>query len=242
MSLLKDQIALVTGASGGIGGAIAEALAAQAARLILVGRNAERLWVLAERIRGRSPEVDVQVTDLADDVKLRRLVARVLGTFGGIDLLIHAAGAFAAGPLETAPVEDLDRLLRINTRSPYLLTQLLLASLKSRQGQVVFVNSSAGSAPRAGIGAYAASKAALKALAESLRAEVDSEGVRVLSVFPGPTATPMREEVHRLEGRAYEPERLLQPADVAAAVVNALTLPRTAEVTDLDLRPLQPAE
>jgi NADP-dependent 3-hydroxy acid dehydrogenase YdfG len=106
---------------------------------------------------------------------------------------------------------------------------------------VVFINSSAGPAPRAGIAAYAASKAALKALAESLRAEVNPGGVRVLSVFPGRTATAMQEEVHRLEGKAYEPERLLQPADVAAAVVNALCLPRTAEVTDINVRPMQPA-
>jgi NADP-dependent 3-hydroxy acid dehydrogenase YdfG len=241
MSQLKDQIALVTGASGGIGCAIAQALADQAARLVLVGRDAQRLYALAERVRGRSPEVDVQVTDLGDDTKLRRLVARVLGTFGGIDILVHAAGLFAAGPVESAPVEDLDRLFRLNTRAPYLLTQLLLGSLRSRQGQVVFINSSAGGAPRAGIGAYAASKAALKALADSLRSEVNREGIRVLSVFPGRTATPMQQEVQRLAGKAYEPERLLQPADVAAAVVNALCLPRTAEVTDLNVRPMQPA-
>ena len=148
MSQLKDQIALVTGASGGIGSAIVKGLARQAARLVLVGREADRLHTLADRVRGQSPEVDVQATDLADETRLRRLVARVQGTFGGLDILVHSAGVFAAGPVGTAPVEDLDRLLRVNLRVPYLLTQLFLPTLRKRQGQVVFVNSSAAPAPR----------------------------------------------------------------------------------------------
>ena len=137
-------------------------------------------------------------------------------------------------------MDVLDRQYRVNTHAPYMLTQALLPSLISRQGQVVFINSSAGFHPaRAGWAAYSASKHALRAVADGLRAEVNKQGVRVISVFPGRTATPMQEEVHRFEGRPYDPERFLQPRDVAATAVNALALPRTAEVTDLHIRPMQ---
>jgi NADP-dependent 3-hydroxy acid dehydrogenase YdfG len=88
------------------------------------------------------------------------------------------------------------------------------------------------------IGQYAATKHALRAVADSLRAEVNPAGVRVLSVFLGRTATPMQATVHQMEGRAYRPELLIQPQDVATLVLNTLSLPRTAEVTDIHLRPM----
>ena len=102
---------------------------------------------------------------------------------------------------------------------------------------MVFINSSAGLAARGHVGQYAATKHALKAVADSLREEVNSDGVRVTSVFVGRTATPMQEEVHRLEGRPYRPEWLLQPSDIAEIIVSALSLPRIAEVTDISIRP-----
>lgn len=227
---MKNQVALITGASGGIGSAIASALAKEGVRLFLVGRHLEKLTVAGETFRA----------DLTDDAQLRATAARVREVFGGVDLLIHSIGLFRAGPIETSPVEDLDAQYRVNLRVPYLLTQELLPSLIERQGQVVFVNSSAGAHPaRGNWGAYAATKHALRALADSLRDEINRKGVRVLTVFPGRTATPMQEEVHRFEGRPYDPARFLQPEDVAAAVVQALRLPRSAELTDLHLRPMR---
>ena len=127
---------------------------------------------------------------------------------------------------------------RTNVRGPYLLTQELLPLLLERQGQVVFINSSAGLTARANIAQYAATKHALKALADGLRDEVNPRGVRVLSVFPGRTATPTQQKLCGEEGRPYRPARLLQPEDVAAVVVNALCLPRTAEVTEIKIRPM----
>ena len=103
------------------------------------------------------------------------------------------------------------------------------------------MNSTVGLQARAGVGAYAASKHALRAVADALREEVNPDGVRVLSVYPGRTATPQQAAIHAEEGTPYRPERLLQPADVAAAVVHALTMDRTAEITDLRVRPMQKA-
>jgi NADP-dependent 3-hydroxy acid dehydrogenase YdfG len=228
---LRGQTALITGASGGIGAAVAEALAAEGVRLVLVGRDAERLNGLSTRTHAETIQAD-----LTDDSQLLGIAARV----GEVDLLIHSIGLFRGGPLETAPVRDLDDQYRVNVRVPYLLTQTLLPSLIRRQGQVVFVNSGAGANPAKGSwGAYAATKHALRALADALRAEVNPKGVRVLTVFPGRTATAMQEEVHRFEGRSYDPGRFLQPEDVAAPLVQALRLPRTAELTDLHIRPMK---
>jgi NADP-dependent 3-hydroxy acid dehydrogenase YdfG len=115
----------------------------------------------------------------------------------------------------------------------------LLPMLRSRHGQVVFINSSVGTRAPANVGQYAATKHALKAIADSLRDEVNADGMRVLSVFLGRTATPMQAAIYEMEGRTYRPELLLQPEDVAAVVINALTLPRTAEVTDISIRPFK---
>ena len=235
---IRDKVAVITGASGGIGEAIAVTLAREGARLLLAGRSAERLDRVAERARDFSPGVETFAADLAADDRIHALAARAVGTFGGVDVLIHSIGYFAGGLVATAPVEDLDRLYRVNVRSPYLLTQALLPSLIARKGQVVFINSGSGFQPaRAGWASYAASKHALRALADGLREELHPQGVRVITVFPGRTATAMQEEVHRYEGKPYDPERFLQPRDVASVVLNALSLPRTAEVTEVRVRP-----
>jgi NAD(P)-dependent dehydrogenase (short-subunit alcohol dehydrogenase family) len=150
---------------------------------------------------------------------------------------VHSAGALHWGPVETSPVEELDRQLLVNVRAPYLLTQLLLPLLRAACGQIVFLNSNAVRKPAAGMAAYAASKHALLGVADSLREEVAADGVRVVSVFPGRTATPMQRELRRLEEQPYDPSGLLQPEDVTALVLEALSLPPWAEVTDLYLRP-----
>jgi short-subunit dehydrogenase len=240
MNGFRGQVAVITGASGGIGEAVAIQLAREGARLMLTGRNAAKLDLVAERARDLSPNVEAFAADLAEDDQIRALSDRSLSVFGGVDILVHSAGLFVGGSLATTPVEDLDRQHRVNVHAPYLLTQALLPSLLARQGQVAFVSSGAGYSPaRAGWVGYAASKHALRAVADGLREEVNKQGVRVLTVFPGRTATAMQEEVHRFEGRPYDPERFLQPGDVAAMMLSALALPRTAEVTDIHVRPMR---
>ena len=110
--------------------------------------------------------------------------------------------------------------------------------LKNHPSQIVVVNSLVGLTAKGGSSQYSATKHALKALADSLRQEVNADGIHVLSVFLGRTATPMQVAIHDAEGIEYCPERLLEPDDVAAVVTNALGLPRTAEVTDIRILPL----
>lgn len=238
MTVLKDQVAVVTGASSGIGRAIALGLGAQGVTVCLVGRKIQALERVAQQARRAAPRVLCYQTDLTLDGDIQGLTARLRADIGQVDMLIHSAGVIAQGPLEAAPVKDLDWQYSTNVRAPYALTQSLLPMLKARRGQIVFVNSSVGLRGKAGVGQYASTKHALKAIADSLREEVNADGVRVLSVFLGRTASPMQAAVHEMEGRVYRPERLVQPEDVAAVVINALSLPRTAEVTDISIRPL----
>jgi NADP-dependent 3-hydroxy acid dehydrogenase YdfG len=232
-------VAVVTGASSGIGQAIAEALASQGMSLCLTARDEARLQATARQIGARAPRVVVHRADLSSDDGLRGLVDRVGADLGRIDVLVHAAGTLRLGDVETVGWEDLDEQYRLNMRAPFLLTKALLPRLKESKGQVVFVNSSAGLVAGADNGVYAATKHGLRSLAGSLRDHVNQYGVRVLSVYPGRTATPMQELVQRFEGRRYEMAELLQPSDVADVVIAALSLPRTAEVTDVMVRPMK---
>jgi NADP-dependent 3-hydroxy acid dehydrogenase YdfG len=233
------KVAVVTGASSGIGKAIALELAAGGVGVWLVARGVEALEATAAEARQSGGCVRSWPLDVGNDDEMGRLREQLQQEHDGLDILVHAAGTHFLGTFSQAPVAQLDELYRVNVRGPYLLTQLLLPFLKARRGQVVFVNSSVGLHARAGIAAYAASKHALRALADALREEVNPDGVRVLSVYPGRTATPQQAVIHAEEGRTYQPERLLQPQDVAAAVVHSLSLERTAEVTDLHVRPMQ---
>jgi NADP-dependent 3-hydroxy acid dehydrogenase YdfG len=231
----SGQGAVVTGASSGIGRAIAVALAQQGARVCLVGRHDERLQsAAAEAGSGIACRAD-----LTRDEDIARLAARARAELPGVDLLVHAAAIIAVSPLEHASMDDLDSQYRTNVRAPYALSQALLQALRARQGQIAFVNSSAGRNAGAGSSQYAATKHALTAVANSLRAEVNSDGVRVLSIFLGRTATPMQASLTRAEGREYRPEHLIQPSDVAQMALHALSLPRTAEVTEIAMRPMR---
>jgi NADP-dependent 3-hydroxy acid dehydrogenase YdfG len=236
MNTLENQVAVVTGASSGIGRAIAIALAAQGASLCLVGRKLDTLQSVAGGAEGEASRHRCYQADLAVEGQVDELIAAIKRDLRSVDILVHSAGVIWLGPLETATADQLDGHYRTNVRAPYLLTQGLLPALKSAQGQIVFVNSSAGLLAKANAGQYAASKHGLKAIADSLREEVNPAGVRVLSLFLGRTASPMQASVHVMEGKAYHPELLMQPEDVAAVVIQTLTLPRSVEVTDISMR------
>lgn len=230
----EPRNAFITGATGAIGAGIADACAAAGYRLHLVCRT-----FAATAATSYPDQTTVYACDLSSDSEVAGL-SDELATIGSAALLVHAAGAFDNGTLEEIPPERLDAMYRVNLRSPYAITRALLPALRADHGQIVFVNSSAGAVDgRARIAAYAATKHALRALADAVRADENASGVRVLSIYPGRTAGPMQERLHALEGRRYVPDSLLQPADVAQAVLAALAQPMTAEVTDIHIRPAQ---
>lgn len=251
-SPLAGGTALVTGAGGGIGRAIAAALAGEGMDLVLVGRTARTLEDTARAVarpspqavprgdvgegRRGGPDVRIVAADLATEAGLQATADAVPAA---LRVLVHGAGLFWYGPVAGTPAPGWDALAAVNLHAPMRLTAACLGALRGG-GQVVFINSTAGLRAGAGNGAYAASKHALRAAADALRQEVNADGIRVLSVFPGRTDTPMQQTVLRAEGRTARPGTLLHPEDVAAMVVAALRLPARAEVSELTIRPSSP--
>ncbi|HKW11583.1 MAG TPA: SDR family NAD(P)-dependent oxidoreductase [Gemmatimonadaceae bacterium] len=236
---LAHKTAVVTGASSGIGQAIASRLAELGAEVCLVARRADLLEEVASQIRGRGGRAFAHPADLTRDEELRELVQGVEARFDHLDILVLSSGAILHGTLERSSVTDLDQQFRSNVRAPYSLVQALLPQLQHAQGQVVFINSSAGlKLPAPGSGQFALTQYAFRAFADALREEVNPAGIRVMSIFPGRTATSRTADLFESEGRAYRPELLMQPEDVAAMVGHAVSLPRTAEVTDISMRPM----
>ena len=236
-AIFKNQVAVITGASSGIGKAIAVALAELHATLCLVGRRADALEAVSETVRQLGATNQTYCFDLTLDEKVWEFAEFLQGSFGRVDILIHSAGSISFGDIASAPVSELDAQFRANVHAPYVLTQALLPMLRIRRGQIVFINSSIGLTTRPGVGQFSSTQHALKALTDTLRDEVNPQGIRVLSVYPGRTATPRQAKIFQLEGRPYRPERLMQAEDIASVVLNSLALSPTAEVTDIKIRP-----
>lgn len=219
---------LVTGAGSGIGAAIAQALDQRGDTLLLVARSAVRAAELARTF----PRAECLVADLEDPAQLGDLDLPEQ-----LDSVVHAAGVVELARLADLDHAGLQRQLAVNLTAPTLLTAACLPALRAASGTVVFINSTAGLAANAGWGAYAAGKFGLRAIADSLRAEEQAFGVRVSTVFPGRTATPMQEQVHAMEGRDYDPNTWIQPRTVATRVLDLIDLPRDATVPELVIRP-----
>jgi NAD(P)-dependent dehydrogenase (short-subunit alcohol dehydrogenase family) len=235
---LQGRHLLVTGAGSGIGRAVAVAVAAEGARVSLLGRDASRLAETASLLGGAA--AGQFSVDLASASAVRQFAQQFSSALPQLDGLVHAAGDFQRRSIGAVVASEAMDRLAANAVGPLILTSSLLPQLRQARGDVIFVNSSIALRGGPGLAEYSMSKAAMHTLAESLRAEENAHGVRVTSVYVGRTATPMQERVARAEGSAYRPERLLQPEDVAAVIVSALTLPHSAEVTDLHIRPRMP--
>jgi NADP-dependent 3-hydroxy acid dehydrogenase YdfG len=234
---LHGKTCVVTGASSGIGRGIALALASEGAIVCAIGRRRDALEETAAA--GDPARFAIYVADLVRDDEVARLARELTARPSGVDVLVHSAGTISLASLGTAAIDDFDRQYSANVRAPYLVTQELLPALRANKGQIVFINSTVGLAARAHIGQFAATQHALKAIADSLRDEVNADGIRVLTVYAGRTSTPRQAKIYSIEGKPYFPEDLMQPDDVASVVLNALTLPRSAELTDLQIRPMR---
>jgi NADP-dependent 3-hydroxy acid dehydrogenase YdfG len=238
MRSLEGQTAVITGGGTGVGAALAIALAESGASIYLIGRRLDRLELVAAKARDLRAEAVCCAADVSSSLNLLKVTQRIKTDLRHVDILVQNAAIYAASSFEDADISDFDMQYQTNVRAPYALTQALLPMLKARQGQVVFINSSSALSAKPMTAQYDSTKHALKAIADSLRGEINKHGVRVLSVYLGRTASEMQERIYKMEGRPYRPELLLQPEDVASVVVNALSLTRTAEVTDISIRPM----
>jgi NADP-dependent 3-hydroxy acid dehydrogenase YdfG len=217
---------------------VAIALAGSGASIYLIGRRLNKVEQIAAKAHDLGADAACCAADISSSSGLLEATRRIKSELGRVDILVQNAAMYVAGSIENAHISDFDKHYQTNVRAPYALTQALLPLLKARQGQIVFINSSSALTAKPMTAQYDSTKHALKAVADSLRWEINSYGVRLLSVFLGRTASEMQERIHLMEGKPYRPELLLQPEDVASIVVNALSLPRTAEVTDISIRPM----
>ena len=223
---------VISGAGSGIGAVLADRLQERGDDLWLLARSDER----AAELRGEHPGARTLVADLADVPGLERALAQA-DLPDRVDSLLHVAGV-----VDLAPVAELDlgrwqQQLDVNLTAPALLTRTLLPALRAARGTVVFVNSGSGLSANPTWSGYAASKFGLRALADALRGEELESGVRVTTVYPGRTATPMQEKVHSQEGREYDASRWSDPGTVAATVLHVLDLPADSTIPDVMVRP-----
>jgi len=221
---------LLTGAGSGIGAVVAERLLERGDALVALARSTER----AHDLRADLPDATVLVADLADAIAVEAVAAQLPDA---LDSVVHAAGVVDLGPVASLTTRDWQEQLAVNLLAPAVLTRVALPALRAARGTVVFVNSGAGLAAQPHWSAYAASKFGLRALADSLRAEEQEHGVRVTTVFPGRTATPMQQKVHQQEGKEYDAADWIDPATVADAILHVLDLPGDATISDLMIRP-----
>ncbi|GGO61718.1 SDR family NAD(P)-dependent oxidoreductase [Nonomuraea cavernae] len=218
---------LVTGATGGIGVALVDALVEARHRVTAVGRDVGRLTV---------PGIEV---DLAEPGTLAVTIgaAEDAGELGEVHALVHCAGISPVAAVADTDPETWRRTLAVNVASAAELVRLTLPALRRSRGHVVFVNAAPGMTGVARWSSFVAGKAALRELADSLREEEAARGVRVTTVYPGPTATDLLGEVRSAFGRPYDPELCIRPETVAAMIVWVLSAPADAYACDLSVLP-----
>ena len=246
---LDGTVALVTGASSGIGEATAAVLADEGAKVALVARRRDRLEALAERLGGAERALVVEA-DITDADAARQAVGTTVAELGRLDTLVNNAGVMLLGPIVGAPLEEWQRMVELNLLGLLYCTHAALPHLlRAAEGEpravadVVNVSSVAGRVARANSGVYNATKHGVGAFSESLRQEVTARHVRVTLIEPGATATELafqnRPEI--LEGMAqtFGGIEIMQAGDIAEAIRYAVTQPRRVSVNEILVRPTE---
>ncbi len=247
---LDGTVALITGASSGIGEATARALAAQGAAVALAARRKERLEQLAEEITRNKGRALIIETDVTDKTQAQSAVERTVKELGRLDTLVNNAGVMLLGPIENAPLDEWDQMVRVNVlgvlyTAHAALPHLLKAAEDSsrRVADLVNVSSVAGRVPRNGSGVYNVTKFGVVALSESLRQEVTKRHVRVSVIEPGAVATElvshMREEARQRSMQRFAGVERLAAEDIADAIEYIVTRPRHVAINEVLIRPTE---
>jgi NADP-dependent 3-hydroxy acid dehydrogenase YdfG len=241
--ILSGKTAVVTGASSGIGRSTALALAAAGAQVALVARRAERLKELAAQVEAGGGQALACAADVTDEGEATRAVEDTIGHFGGLDILVNAAGMTQVSRVENANLTDWRYVFELNFWAALYTSRAAIPALKVRGGDIVNISSTAGRrAVGPTFGSYAASKHALTAFNESLRQEVGAAGIRVCIIEPGATATEIHvaikdEQVRERTRQHLEKDGAMQPEDVAATIVFVVSLPPRVNISQLLIRP-----
>lgn len=221
---MKDKVCIITGAGGGIGSAIAEALFACGMRLVLIGRNEEKLKKVAN-----SRDCLILPGDICNDNFIREAIKKTADTYGGIDILINNAGIAQSKPFEDISMEEYDMIMNTNARAPFLLCKTALPYLrKSSCGTIINIASVTAHKGYALQSAYAASKHALLGFSKSLSKEYYEKGVRVHVISPGAVFTDMV----KISRPDLTGEGMLLPEDIAETVLYLIKMRNSASVAD----------
>jgi NAD(P)-dependent dehydrogenase (short-subunit alcohol dehydrogenase family) len=230
---LAGKVALVTGASRGIGRAISIALASEGARVVLTARSAEKLEAAAELVRKAGGQTEIIVAELADEDSIKNLVAAVAEKYGQLDILVNNAGITHSAKLEETAAEDWDKCMQINARAPFILCREALPLLRKAQtGCIINISSVVGVKGYPLQSAYTASKHALRGMTISLAEELRGSSVRVHLLCPGGVDTDMVGSVRP----DIKKEDLIQPDEIAELVLYLITHKGNAVVDELHIR------
>ena len=240
---LKSQVAIITGASQGIGRAIACALAAEGMHLVLSARSEEKLNTLAGELRAAHPEAQVRVVpaDVRSAAHVQRVAEKALEVFGRIDVLVNNAGiAGKIALLQEISEEEINRTIDTNLKGAiYCMRAVLPTMVQQHRGTIININSVAGKTAYPYWSIYDASKFGLHAITEAVAEEQRHNNIKVVGIYPGAVDTPIWEGIEL----DHEPKRdgMLDPESVAEAVLYILRQPAKLLIKDITLTPLQPA-
>lgn len=234
MSGLHGRVAIITGASSGIGRAVAQALDAEGMRLVLTGRREERLDEVARELR----EAVVVPGDITDAALPEALIERARGAFGRLDVAINNAGMIESGPLDEVDLDRMARMVRVNVEAAFRFAYTVLRHFKAQDhGHLINTSSILGTTVRAGIGAYAGTKHALEGLTHALRLELARTRVRLSNIQPGLVVTELHAHMDRHPKDAQGIEHPLSPEDIARTVVFVLRQPEHVQVNSIQVVP-----
>ncbi len=239
---LSNQVVAVTGASSGIGQAVALACARAGAGVALAARRTERIQDLAERIVAEGGRALPVTTDVGDEDQARAFVQRAHSELGRLDVLVNNAGVMLLGPIENAPTEEWRRMIHVNVFGVLYCTHAALPLMRAQgSGHIVNVSSVAGRIARQGSGVYNLTKFGVGAFSESLRQEGVGMGVRVTTIEPGAVATELpahnRPPVLEQIAKRFAGVTPLDAQDIAKAILYAIGQPPNVSVNEVLIRP-----
>ena len=234
MSKLKDKVAIVTGASSGIGASIAEILSQHGVKVVLTGRNEARLSDVAKQLQENSQsEIDTHIVDVTQKDEVAKLVKETENKFGHVDILVNSAGLMLSSAITDGDVEAWENMIDVNVKGTlYGINAVLPIFLNQTTGHIINIASISGFEVTKQSTLYSASKAAVHTITQGLEKELAKTGVRVTSISPGMVDTPLSSNTD------WGSRKKLDPQDIAEAVIYALQQPSHVNINEVTVRPV----
>lgn len=234
MSELKDKVAIVTGASSGIGASIAEILSQHGVKVVLTGRNEARLSDVAKQLQENSQsEIDTHIVDITQKDEVAKLVKETENKFGHVDILVNSAGLMLSSAITDGDVEAWENMIDVNVKGTlYGINAVLPMFLNQSTGHIINIASISGFEVTKQSTLYSASKAAVHTITQGLEKELAKTGVRVTSISPGMVDTPLSSNTD------WGSRKKLDPQDIAEAVIYALQQPSHVNINEVTVRPV----